>query len=105
MCGIYLKYLQDTCDTKQTGDAIKRLDSIKHRGPDDFRYVIHDNWFLGFVRLSIVDVSEKGNQPLTNPFFPLTNYLICNGEIYNYAKLKEGIENKFFSNSDCEVRK
>ena len=100
MCGIFLKYLQDPSDAKE---AIKRLESIRHRGPDDFRYVIHNNWFIGFVRLAIVDVNEKANQPLTNPFFPVTNYLICNGEIYNFPKLKMEVKHDSFSNSDCEV--
>ncbi|KAI6656930.1 Asparagine synthase B [Oopsacas minuta] len=103
MCGIYLKYLQDPSNPKEAIEAIKRLDSIKHRGPDDFRYVIHNNWFLGFTRLAIVDVSERANQPLTNPFFPVTNYIICNGEIYNHSILRKDISIKSFSNSDCEI--
>ncbi|KAI6656931.1 Asparagine synthase B [Oopsacas minuta] len=103
MSGLYLKYLQDPSNPQEATEAIKRLDSIKHRGPDDFRYVIHNNWFLGFTRLAIVDVSERANQPLTNPFFPVTNYIICNGEIYNHSILREDISIKSFSNSDCEI--
>lgn len=73
-----------------------------NRGPDDNTIkTISKNLTFGFHRLSIMDKSFKGNQPLWHPNRPFC--VICNGEIYNFAKLVN--ENKFttYSGSDCEV--
>ena len=79
----------------------------KYRGPDNFgSYIKHFNdYSIGFShnRLSIIDLSQKGNQPM---FSQSKRYLITfNGEIYNYKSLKKEIEkeHKFFSSSDTEV--
>lgn len=76
---------------------------ICHRGPDDLEIVKdeNDNHF-GFHRLSIMDLSDLGNQP-----FALNGKrLMCNGEVYNFAALRtflEAQDYKFTGNSDCEV--
>ena len=100
MCGIFLKYLREPSNLEETK---KRLESIRHRGPDDIRHIVHRNWFLGFTRLAIVSLNEQANQPISNPNIPVTNYLICNGEIYNYQYLKSTLKHDTFSQSDCEV--
>ena len=99
MCGIFA-YLG--C---QIGfdDIMKNFEKIQKRGPDNsLVHYLDDKVFFGFHRLSINDVSEKGNQPLYH-----TNdrnlVLICNGEIYNYKKLVEDNGFETYSNSDCEV--
>lgn len=79
----------------------------KYRGPDNFgSYIKHFNdYSIGFShnRLSIIDLSQNGNQPMLSQS---NRYLITfNGEIYNYKSLKKEIEkeHKFFSSSDTEV--
>lgn len=79
---------------------------MAHRGPDAAG-LWHDplipGW-LGHRRLSIVDLSERGHQPLTNE--DDTIRLVCNGEIYNYPNLRtrlEGLGHKFSSDSDSEA--
>ena len=98
MCGIFA-YLGNTIEAKKLEKAF--LKSFK-RGPDDnILKIINNNLTFGFHRLSIMDISFKGNQPLFHPNRPYA--IICNGEIYNYQKLVE--ENNFvtYSESDCEV--
>ncbi len=90
------------------GDAQTKLKcaheymKIKHRGPDNSHFIdLSENGWMGFHRLSIMDVSDAGNQPLTLDHL----HLVCNGEIYNYPELKKELESvhTFQSNSDCEV--
>jgi len=77
---------------------------LKHRGPDDMGYFMNNNISLGHTRLSIIDLSEKGHQPMIS--FN-NNYIITyNGELYNLKEIKEELETsglKFISNSDTEV--
>lgn len=79
------------------------LEQIKHRGPDDTGQYKDANIVLGFNRLSIVDLSEKGNQPMSNE--DKTIWLVCNGEIYNHLAIRKLLSKKhrFSSNSDSEV--
>jgi len=80
----------------------KGLKAIAHRGPDSSKEELFDNVYLGHNRLSIIDLSESGNQPMKS-----TNaeaYIIYNGEVYNYQELKKEFSGtKFNSNSDSEV--
>ena len=99
MCGIFA-YLGSYYDI----DTLKKnFDKIQNRGPDNsIIQIVNDQIFFGFHRLSINDVSEKGNQPLYHP----NNrelVLICNGEIYNCQKLVKDNGFQTYSNSDCEV--
>jgi len=80
----------------------KMNEKIKHRGPDGHGIYLDNNFSLGHRRLSIIDLSEKGKQPMFNEDKSLC--LIFNGEIYNFKELKEKLKNhKFFSNTDSEV--
>ncbi|MFH1972226.1 MAG: asparagine synthase (glutamine-hydrolyzing) [archaeon] len=74
---------------------------ILHRGPDFNDSMIFENLSLGHTRLSIIDLSEKGNQPMFNNNF----YIVFNGEIYNFKELKEKYcqDYNFKSNTDTEV--
>ncbi len=82
------------------------LDSIRHRGPDD-RGVYLDpvaELALGHLRLSIIDLSEHGHQPMVNP--ATGDVLAFNGEIYNFRELRKQLETEghiFHSESDTEV--
>ena len=71
------------------------------RGPDDSRIVDTGNGLLGFHRLSIMGLTPSGMQP-----FALDgSYVVCNGEIYGFEKLKKQLSGKytFRSDSDCEI--
>ncbi len=75
---------------------------LRHRGPDGEGTWIHPNGHVGFAhrRLSIIDLST-GDQPMTDR---AGNWIVFNGEIYNYIELREelGLHN-FVSTSDTEV--
>ena len=78
--------------------------SIKHRGPDDDGYFFENNIALGHARLSILDLSSFGHQPMFN--IKKTTGVIFNGEIYNFLELRQELENlgdTFVGNSDTEV--
>ena len=71
------------------------------RGPDDSRIVDTGKGLLGYHRLSIMAVTSAGMQP-----FALDgSFVVCNGEIYGFEKLKKRLEEKytFASDSDCEL--
>ena len=71
------------------------------RGPDDSRIVDTGKGLLGFHRLAIMGLHPQGMQP-----FRLGNsYVVCNGEIYGFEKLKRELSAKyaFESDSDCEI--
>ena len=85
----------------------KMTNSLKHRGPDasGFWYCTDSNIFLGHRRLSIIDLSSNGEQPMhsnNNRFV-----MVFNGEIYNYRKLKlelmKNFDIKFKNNTDTQV--
>jgi len=77
---------------------------LEHRGPDSFGYFLDKNIALGHRRLSIIDLSEKGKQPMSNE--DGTIWITYNGEIYNFQELRSELEeqgHKFKSNTDTEV--
>lgn len=88
-------------------DGIKMTRAIRHRGPDNtgyFEKIIHDRkLFLGHNRLSIIDLSSCGNQPMQNK--TSSTIIIYNGEIYNFEELKNKYlpRHHFISNTDTEV--
>lgn len=80
----------------------KMLVTIAHRGPDDSGSFFDTQLSLGHVRLSILDLSKAGHQPME--FDNLV--LIYNGEIYNFQKIRKELEAdgySFYSHSDSEV--
>lgn len=84
----------------------KMSKSLYHRGPDDEGLYIspHRDAALAHRRLSIIDLSPQGKQPITNEDQSLQ--IVFNGEIYNYLELKKDLENSghiFTSDTDTEV--
>lgn len=78
------------------------LNSIHHRGPDDQGIYEDENFSLGHVRLSILDLSSLGHQPIT--FEELV--MVYNGEVYNFKEIRDELEEfgyQFSSQSDSEV--
>ncbi|MCM1187070.1 MAG: asparagine synthase B [Lachnoclostridium sp.] len=72
------------------------------RGPDDSRIIDTGCGLLAFHRLAIMGLTDEGMQP-----FALNgSYIVCNGEIYGFEKLKAELKDKgysFQSDSDCEI--
>lgn len=78
--------------------------AVRHRGPDGEGIYVDDNVSLGHVRLAIIDLSERGKQPMSNE--DGTIWITYNGEIYNFRELREELiekGHKFRSNTDTEV--
>jgi asparagine synthase (glutamine-hydrolysing) len=80
----------------------KAINSIRHRGPDSQDVYQYKNLSLGHVRLSIVDLSSAGSQPMHSENERFT--LIFNGEIYNHLDLRKRLSFKNFrGRSDTET--
>ena len=85
---------------------IKMRDLLNNRGPNDKGLFINKrgNVGLGHTRLSILDLSKKGIQPMKSLNKEI--YIVFNGEIYNYLELREELQAcgySFNSKSDTEV--
>ena len=104
MCGI-AGIIQSNSSGYSKEHLKKMTDALAHRGPDGEGLWQNEtgNVLLGHRRLSIIDLSEAGNQPMHY----LNRYtIIHNGEIYNYIELKEELQKKgyaFHSQTDTEV--
>ena len=80
----------------------KGFDQTISRGPDDSKIIDTGFGLLGFHRLAIMGLTPEGMQP----FNLGKNYVVCNGEIYGFAKQKQMLLEKgytFKSDSDCEI--
>ena len=85
--------------------ALERaVGSIHHRGPDDSGIWREGTAQLGFARLSIIDLSAAGHQPMHSPDGRYV--VVFNGEIYNFPSLRENLEaagERFVGHSDTEI--
>lgn len=103
MCGIAGIFSKST----QSDTLVKKMVSrIRHRGPDysNVVYLFDEKVWLGHARLSIIDLSDAGNQPMS--YLNDRYYLTYNGEVYNYLELRNELQEKgyfFKTNSDSEV--
>jgi len=102
MCGIvgFIDFNKKLSNDK----LINMTDVIYHRGPDDSGYSFFETEYanigLGHRRLSILDLSAHGHQPMQYKDFEI----IFNGEVYNFKEIREELsEYDFFSDSDTEV--
>lgn len=102
MCGI-AGILSTRPGKKYYNEVIKMTETIRHRGPDDSGIFSDGNICLGHRRLSIIDLSENGHQPMFNA--DSTICIVYNGEIFNYIELRDQLKNKyhFKTDSDTEV--
>ncbi len=101
MCGINgIIFKKNDVDISK----IKMMNSmLHHRGPDKSGFLKHKNILLGHTRLSIIDLTKNGYQPMSNNG---RHWIIYNGEIYNYKEIKKELINKnykFYSETDTEV--
>ena len=85
--------------------AVERMaESLLHRGPDDGGIYVDGAVGMGFRRLSILDLSEAGHQPMVSQDGQYV--LVFNGEIFNYVELREELRQlgyQFRSSGDSEV--
>lgn len=101
MCGIAGIFERDTDNTQLMSEM---LATIEHRGPDDQSIYTYRDFTLGHRRLSIIDISACGNQPIFNEDKSIC--VIFNGEIYNYEEIREELKSKghvFYTATDTEV--
>ena len=97
MCGIYLTNIPFS-----EKEVIDKLESIKYRGPDNLGVQKVNKVTLGHLRLSILDLEERSNQPFTYKNL----HIVFNGEIYNYLPIREeliALGYEFKTTSDTEV--
>ena len=98
MCSI-IGYCGPVADRRAFEEGFRRTAS---RGPDDSRVVDAGGGLLGFHRLAIMDLTPEGMQP----FCLEGSYVVCNGEIYGFEKLKASLARRgyaFYSDCDCEI--
>src|SRR5229473_3059696 len=107
MCGICGVWEYGATEGRVERALVERMrDVMTHRGPDDAGALVFDDarGGFGFRRLSIIDLSEAGNQPMRGCTDRL--WLVFNGEIYNHAVLREGLEERghvYASRTDSET--
>lgn len=86
-------------------EVLERMtNALSHRGPDDAGFFVDRQWGLGHRRLSILDLSPSGHQPMLSPDGNVV--IVFNGEIYNFQQLKNELLEKghtFRGSSDTEV--
>ena len=100
MCGIAGLVKKD--GTKVFAGEIKAMtDALIHRGPDDEGNYMRGNIGLGHRRLSIIDLSEKGRQPMESHDGKYV--IVFNGEIYNYKEINELLKNDYNFSTTCDT--
>src|SRR5690554_3330614 len=85
-------------------ELLLMMQTMKHRGPDDQGTFNYMGVGFGFVRLSVIDLSEAGRQPFESEDGRFV--MVFNGEIFNYLELRKELENfgyEFSTNTDTEV--
>jgi len=103
MCGICGQIRFDG-DTPSSESLDNMMNKLARRGPDSNGKWLEGTIGFGHQRLSIIDLSSSGSQPMIDSLLKLT--LVFNGTIYNYKQLRSRLIGKgysFFSSSDTEV--
>ncbi|OGU60709.1 MAG: asparagine synthase (glutamine-hydrolyzing) [Ignavibacteria bacterium RIFOXYA12_FULL_35_25] len=107
MCGIVGIINKESQNKEELEKQLREMrDTMVHRGPDGFGLWISDDAKVGFGhrRLSIIDLSDAGKQPMSNP--EKTIWITFNGEIYNHMEIRRELENlgyKYHSGTDTET--
>ena len=103
MCGIAGLILRDSRERPKRETLSRMGQSISHRGPDASGISVNGPVGLVHQRLSIIDLSDAGTQPMSNDNGTLI--VVFNGEIYNFKELRSSLQDKhrFRSQTDTEV--
>src|SRR5262245_47033150 len=107
MCGIFGVWEYGAAEGQIEPSLLNRMrDEMSHRGPDDTGILFFNQrrGGFGFRRLSIVDLSTAGHQPMHG--CNDAHWIVFNGEIYNHLDLREGLENRghlYASKTDSET--
>lgn len=104
MCGIAGKINFRESQVVEEAVIKKMIKSLAHRGPDDQGWIVLGSVGLGHRRLSIIDLSPAGHQPMSNPAGNI--WLTFNGEIYNFQLLRQKLiklGRHFRTGTDTEV--
>lgn len=105
MCGITGVFTRHSSAAAAETDAVVGMTGMmRRRGPDDEGFWRDERVSLGFRRLSIIDLSDRGHQPMESADGRIV--LVFNGELYNHVELRRELEaagRRFRSTSDTEV--
>lgn len=104
MCGLFgfVHLSKDTLDPEEIEFGRTALNTLEHRGPDQYSDHVVGSVYMGHRRLSILDLSEEGRQPMMSA--DGKTIITVNGEIYNFQPLRKDLgEARFCSSSDSEV--
>lgn len=104
MCGLFGLYRPQSLSPGEIARADAARDTLHHRGPDWAGKWTADGLYIGFRRLSILDLTEAGRQPMVS--VDGRTVITVNGEIYNFRQLRAeliGAGHVFRSQSDSEV--
>jgi len=104
MCGITGIYAYNMVGGFNMINIMKSANQLYQRGPDNLGSYHDETVAFGHTRLSVIDTSEAGNQPMWDSSGRYA--IIYNGEIYNFKELRSGLESKgvrFKSSTDTEV--
>jgi asparagine synthase (glutamine-hydrolysing) len=107
MCGICGVWEYGAAEGSVDSSLVRRMrDAMVHRGPDDAGDLLfdQDRGGLGFRRLSIIDLSAAGHQPMRG--CSDRRWIVFNGEIYNHLQLRQGLEqrgHRYVSQTDSET--
>ena len=97
MCGIYVTNIP-----YKENEVSSKLESIRFRGPDNSEILRVDDIILGHLRLAVIDLEERSNQPMSYKNLSI----VFNGEIYNFKKVRQELIEfgyQFTTTSDTEV--
>lgn len=100
MCGIngIVSFDKEPIDSLEKRIA-KMNSSIAHRGPDNNEFYLSQKYAYGHLRLSILDIDSRANQPMRYK----NHVLVYNGEIFNYKQIRNELKYNFKTDSDTEV--
>jgi len=104
MCGIAGVIRWGSSNPVQNSEIVAMASAMEHRGPDACGVFVERGTGIGMRRLSIIDLSPLGHQPMPNEDGQIQ--LVFNGEIYNFRELRDVLQNEghvFRSTTDTEV--
>ena len=104
MCGLFgiANFKAGELASTELEHARIACNELSHRGPDQYGEHVHGNVYMGHRRLSILDLSERGRQPMVSEDGSVA--VTVNGEIYNFRALRRELGDEHFrSSSDSEV--